>query len=207
MLHGIYAISDTTLTPYSSLASMLKDAIKGGISLFQLRDKTTPDSKLASLCEPLIEMCKAHNVIFVLNDRIELAKAIKSPALHIGKKDDDTPYTKEELKQIRAQYSGILGVSCYGDFNLAQNAALIGADYVAFGACFQSSTKPNAKTINLDIFTQAQTLGIPLCAIGGIQKDNIKQIKGAQMVACISSIWQGEITKNVQELLENFKQG
>lgn len=82
-----------------------------------------------------------------------------------------------------------------------------GADYIAFGACFKSLTKPSAKTISLEIFTQAKKLNLPMCAIGGITKDNIAQIKNAQMAACISSIWQGNIKKNVQELLENFKQG
>ncbi|MBX7490316.1 thiamine phosphate synthase [Helicobacter turcicus] len=207
MLHGIYAISDTTLTPYSALENMLECAIRGGIALFQLRDKNTPDSTLAPLCAHLMKLCDAHNVIFVLNDRIELAKTLKSPALHIGKKEDGTPYNKDELTQIRLNYHGILGVSCYGDFNLAQNAALVGADYIAFGACFHSPTKPNAKTIPLNIFTRAKNLGLPMCAIGGIQKDNIAQIKDAQMVACISSIWQGDIKKNVQELLHRFKQG
>lgn len=206
MLYGIYAISDTNLTPYSTLTAMLEDAIEGGISLFQLRDKDTPDSTLESLCLPLMEICKARNVTFVLNDRISLAKAINAPALHIGKQEDDTPYSLDALKNIRSQFHGILGVSCYGDLNLAQNAKRAGADYIAFGSCFHSLTKPSAKTISLEIFAQAKTLKLPMCAIGGIQKDNISQIQNIQMAACVRSIWEGNITKNVQDLLAAFRQ-
>lgn len=207
MLKGIYAISDTNLTLNITLQSALLEAIKGGISLFQLRDKTSSDTQISSLCIEIAQICKAYNITFVLNDRIDLAISLQTQGLHIGKKHDETPYSFEELKQIRSKFRGILGVSCYGDLTLAHNAALIGADYIAFGACFKSFTKPNAKTIPLDIFTQAKKLNLPMCAIGGITKDNIAQIKNAQMAACISSIWQGNIKKNVQELLENFKQG
>ncbi|MCI5968421.1 thiamine phosphate synthase [Helicobacter sp.] len=205
MLCGIYAISDTTLTPYPTLENALIQAIKGGITLFQLRDKNTQDSALASLCTPLMQLCQKHNISFLLNDRIDLAISLQAQGLHIGKKEDNTPYSKDELKKIRSKFNGILGVSCYGDLNLAKNAALAGADYIAFGACFPSHTKPNAKTISLDIFTQAQSLGLPICAIGGIQKDNIARIKDAQMVACIRSIWQGDITQNVKNLMQAWR--
>ncbi|WDL70508.1 thiamine phosphate synthase [Helicobacter winghamensis] len=207
MLHGIYAISDTRLTPYHALKDMLKQAIRGGIALFQLRDKNTPDSTLAPLCLPLMDLCHLHQIPFILNDRIELAISLQTQGLHIGKKQDNTPYNLDELRQIRTKFQGILGISCYGDLTLAKNAKLIGADYIAFGSCFKSTTKPSAKTIPLNIFTQATPLNIPMCAIGGIQKDNIAQLKNAQMAACISSIWQNDIPSNVKELLKNFKQG
>ncbi|WP_299547565.1 thiamine phosphate synthase [uncultured Helicobacter sp.] len=207
MLYGIYAISDTKLTPYPLLKDMLKQAIAGGITLFQLRDKNTPDSALKPLCLSLMEITQTHNIPFILNDRIELAISLQTQGLHIGKKQDDTPYSLKELQQIRAEFNGILGVSCYGDLNLAKNAKLANADYIAFGACFKSPTKPNAKIISLEIFTQARALNLPMCAIGGIQQDNIAKLKQAQMAACISSIWQGDIIKNAQQLLNNFTQG
>ena len=154
-----------------------------------------------------MELCQTHDIPFILNDRIELAISLKTQGLHVGKKQDDAPYSLEELKQIRSSFNGILGVSCYGDLNLARNAKLAKVDYIAFGSCFNSPTKPNAKTIPLDIFTQAKHLEIPMCAIGGIQKENITQIQNVQMAACISSIWQGNVKRNTQELSKKFKQG
>lgn len=202
MLSGIYAISDTTLTP--NVTQALKIAIKGGISLFQLRDKTNTDVKLAPLCESLQKICKESGVTFVLNDRIELANSLQIEALHIGKKDDIAPYSLRELEQIRKNYDGILGISCYGDLNLAQNALRIGADYIALGACFTSRTKPNAQTIDLNLFKEARRLGIPLCAIGGIDATNIHLLKETDMVACVRSIWEGDIIQNIKELKEKW---
>lgn len=202
MLSGIYAISDATLTP--NVTQALKTAIEGGISLFQLRDKTNTDAKLAPLCENLQRICKESNVTFVLNDRIELAKSLQTEALHIGKKNDIAPYSLQELEQIRKDYRGILGVSCYGDLNLAQNALHIGADYIALGACFASRTKPNAQTIALNLLKEARQLGIPLCAIGGINTTNIHLLKEADMVACVRSIWEGDIIQNIKTLKEKW---
>ncbi|WP_304421957.1 thiamine phosphate synthase, partial [Helicobacter rodentium] len=73
MLRGIYAISDTTLTPKDKLEQSLQAAIKGGIALFQLRDKESSDEEIATLCHQLGQICQESNVIFVLNDRVELA--------------------------------------------------------------------------------------------------------------------------------------
>ena len=206
MLKGIYAISDTLLTPKDKLEQSLQAAIKGGIALFQLRDKESCDEQVAELCPKLEQICKDSTVVFVLNDRVELAINLKVGALHIGKKADDTPYTLEELRQIRADYRGILGVSCYGSLELAKAATEAGADYVAFGACFCSPTKPQAKRIDLNLFKQFSMLSdsVPTCAIGGINAQNIAQLREAQIVACISSIWRGNIVQNVQNLIKNW---
>ena len=202
-LKGIYAISDEVLTPYNTIKSQLQEAINGGISIFQFRDKSAKDEEIESLCEELQEICKKNKVLFVLNDRVNLAIKINAQALHLGKREDNEPYTKEELLRVRKKYHGILGISCYDSENLAQNAKQIGADYVAFGSCFLSAIKPNAKRVNLSLFTQ--DFKLPKCAIGGINKDNIKELKNADMVACISSIWQGDIKKNVENLRKMWK--
>lgn len=206
MLEGIYAISDTFLTPKNKIEQSLQLAIKGGIRIFQLRDKESQDEEMIMLCRKLEQICKENNVVFVLNDRVELAIYLDIEALHIGKKLDNTPYSLEELQQIRSNYRGILGVSCYGDLKLAQNAKEVGADYVAFGSCFNSPTKPQAKRINLNLFESFNAIPnpIPTCAIGGINAENISQLKSAQMVACITSIWRGDIERNVKNLIKNW---
>lgn len=203
MLRGIYAISDTTLTPKNRLEQSLQAAIKGGIALFQLRDKESSDEEIATLCHQLGRICQESNVVFVLNDRVELAIQLNVQALHIGKKENDMPYSLEELCQIRSCYRGILGVSCYGDLKLAEAAKEAKADYVAFGACFPSSTKPQAQRIDIKIFESFNAT--PTCAIGGINVKNIGLLKHAQMVACVRSIWLGDIEQNVQRLIQNWQ--
>ncbi|WP_297809570.1 thiamine phosphate synthase [uncultured Helicobacter sp.] len=207
MLRGIYAISDKDLTPKDKLEKSLQAAIKGGIKLFQLRDKKSNEEEIAELCYKLEPLCKDSNVIFVLNDRIELAITLNVQALHIGKKEDGTLYSLEELRQIRSHYNGILGVSCYGSLELAKVAKEVGVDYVAFGTCFPSLIKPQAKRIDLSLFESfnATPYSLPACAIGGINAKNVAQLKHAQMIACISNIWQGDIVQNIQNLAKNWQ--
>lgn len=203
-LEGIYAISDENLTPYGEIFTMLQKAIVGGISIFQFRDKSHKDSEIESLVVELGDFCRQNGVLFVLNDRVELAMRIKAEGLHIGKKEEVRPYTLEELSAIRRDFGGILGVSCYGDLHLAQNAKNIGADYIAFGACFASPTKTEAKVIELDLFQKIS--GIKKCAIGGITPQNIHLLQNADMAACISGIWQGDICQNVRNLKQKWKE-
>lgn len=203
MLQGIYAISDEILTPYQEIFAMLQKAIEGGISIFQFRDKSHQDNQIESLVAELMDYCEQEQILFVLNDRIELAMKLQTKGLHIGKKQEVHPYSLEELYMIRKSYGGILGVSCYGDLQLAQNAKEIGADYIAFGSCFASPTKTQAKVISLDLFQKIQ--GIKKCAIGGINQQNIHQLQNVDMVACISSIWKGDIIKNIDNLKRNWK--
>lgn len=123
--------------------------------------------------------------------------------MHIGKKEDDSPYTQAELKEIRQNFKGILGVSCYGSLELANQAKMLKADYIAFGACFASNIKPNAKKIPLDLFRQIE--GIPRCAIGGINAQNVKCLENVEMVACISGIWVGDIRDNISNIYKNWR--
>ncbi|CAM2864811.1 thiamine phosphate synthase [Helicobacter burdigaliensis] len=202
MLKGIYAISDDRLIPYSKIFASLEEAIKAGISIFQLRDKVSKDIEIKNLVLELEDFCKETGVQFILNDRIDLAIRLKVSGLHIGKKENEELYSKEELRKIRQEFLGILGISCYDSLETAKRAYEIGADYVAFGACFSSSTKPHAKKLDLEIFSKFEAL--PKCAIGGINAQNVSQIKNAQMIACIQGIWEGNITQNIKALKQNF---
>lgn len=203
MLEGIYVISDEKLTPYQKIFEMLELAIRGGISIFQLRDKTHKDNEIKQLCIELMDYCGKNNVLFVLNDRVELACEIKSKGLHIGKKDEIESYSVQELRGIRKDFCGVLGISCYGDLQLAQNAKEMRADYIAFGACFASPTKTQAKVIPLDLFQKVTD--IKKCAIGGITPSNIHYLTKADMIACISSVWNGDIVQNIYNLKRNWK--
>ncbi|BCZ17755.1 thiamine-phosphate synthase [Helicobacter sp. NHP19-003] len=193
-LRGVYAISDEVLSPYDKLPNLLEHAIQGGVRLFQLRDKTRSDGDLLPLAKDLAKICAKEGVGFIINDRLELALECQAYGLHLGR--EDTP-----LKEARKHFKGVIGVSCYGDLDRAKEAQSLGADYVAFGACFASPTKPKAPTIAKEVFTQARAcLNLPLCAIGGLTPSNISTLPPLDMCAVISSLWLGDITQNVKAL-------
>lgn len=191
-LTGLYIITDDELTPNKTVLKMVENALIGGANVVQLRDKISNDDQLIKKALDLQKLCKKHNTLFVLNDRVDIAIEFNLQGLHIGSDDYD------DLSGIRKNYKGILGVSCYGDIDLAVKAEEQGADYVAFGACFASSTKPNAPTIDLEIIKKAKEhLSIPICAIGGITTENMNKLMcyKPDMVAVISDIWKNEDIK------------
>ena len=182
-LQGIYAISDESLTPYAILPKCVESALKAGVRIFQLRDKSHSDAWLYPIAKELLGLCERYGALFVLNDRLELALRLNAPALHIGRDDG-------EFARVRERFGGILGASSYGDLHRAKILESLGADYVAFGAFFPSATKPNATPAPIEILPQAkQELCIPICAIGGISTHNIHLLKNADIHAVISSLW------------------
>lgn len=166
--------------------------------IFQLRDKTHSDSWLYPKAIELMKLCERYNALFVLNDRLSLALQLNVPALHLGKNDG-------EIMQAREHFKGILGSSSYGDISRAYSLQNLGVDYVAFGAFFSSSTKPNAPLAPIDILESASSmLHIPICAIGGISNENINMLKNAHMHAVISSIWNRDTTKTISQQLDSI---
>lgn len=213
-LRGLYAISDELLTPYEYLEQALENILRAGVKIFQLRDKSHSDEWLYPYARRMIEICERYDALFVLNDRLDLAIKLNAHALHLGKDDIAFQIAREKFK-------GILGASSYGDIKQAQVLQYMGADYVAFGACFPSSTKPHAPCITLDILETAKSnLAIPICAIGGITPYNISLLQVADMYAIINSLWssmglklKGEedlelwfehIAKNIKNLQESI---
>lgn len=121
MLKGIYAISDTLLTPKDKLEQSLQAAIQGGIALFQLRDKESCDEEIAELCPKLERICKDSNVVFVLNDRVELAINLKVEALHIGKSRRHALYLRG-IKANSRRLSWNLGCFVLWEFGISQSS-------------------------------------------------------------------------------------
>ena len=197
----LYAISDYHLTPYDKIEAMLKEAIYGGIKMFQLRDKYSRDEDIIDICVNLSEICTQNKVAFIINDRINLALELQKRevpcGLHLGIEDEDIPFAK-----LRKDFKGIIGVSCYGDINRAINYEVQGADYVAFGSIFKSPTKLNSAVVGCEILRKARkSLRTRICAIGGINDENITQIRSADIVALVSAIWNGNVYKNVEKLV------
>ncbi len=198
-LNGLYVITDDKLTPKETVLFQIEKALIGGATIVQLRDKISSDEEIENLTLKLQELCRKYNALFVLNDRVELAIKLQCDGLHIGRSDH------HRVEEIRKEYKGVLGISCYGDLILAKSMEEKNVDYVAFGAFFASSTKPNAAVVNKEVIAKAkEELSIPVCVIGGITSDNVKELieKGTDMVAVISDIWQSE---NIEEKCKSFK--
>ncbi|WP_343286671.1 thiamine phosphate synthase [Helicobacter sp. 11S02596-1] len=199
-MQGLYGISDEILTPYERIFELLESAIKGGLKIFQLRDKTHTDKEILDLAIALADFCSQNGVLFVINDRIDLAIESGAGGLHIGREDC-------ALNEAKIRFKGKIGISCYDSLELAYKAQEDGADYVAFGAVFDSKTKPNAKKVSLDTIKKAkQTLKIPICAIGGIDTNNIHLLKDVEMVAVIGGLWKGNVARNARMMMEHWKE-
>lgn len=200
-LKGLYAITDGTLTPYEYVDRYVTKAILGGARIVQLRDKQLSDEELYPVAQKIKKVCKQKGALFLIDDRVTLAKAVGADGVHIG--GDDTPLglAREILGRKK-----IIGVSCYGDIMRAKEAALGGANYVAFGSFFTSKTKPHSKVVDKSVLREAKKLNIPICAIGGIDASNARELisYGADMLSVISALWSGDVLKNAAELSEAF---
>lgn len=195
-LKGLYAITDTALTPDHTVYDQVKEALESGVRIIQYRNKIDDDASIKEVCESLQRLCREYGAIFIIDDRPELAQAIKADGLHIGKDD-------MSLEEARSRFDGLIGVSCYGSIKKAKEAQMEGADYVAFGSFFASPTKPHSGIVKLSVLQKAkETLDIPVCAIGGINKDNIGDIAAyhPDMISVVSAAFDGNITQNITQL-------
>lgn len=196
-LMGLYGITDTTLTPYDRVIDMAKEAIDGGMKILQLRDKSSSDDELFDIAKELLALCRASNVLFIVDDRLELLKRLDADGIHVGKDD-------RHIREFRDEIKGkIIGVSCYGDIDRALEMEREGASYVAFGSFFVSPTKPKAGIVEQKVIKEAKSkLKIPICAIGGLSVENSKDIVeyGADMLAIVNDLWSApSISKRAEE--------
>lgn len=188
-INGLYAITPD-LENTDVLCKMVEASILGGAQVIQYRNKVAKQPQLISQARALLAICRQYQTLFIINDHVKLCLALDADGVHIGGDDGDIAATKKCIGTDK-----ILGVSCYGDFARAQVAAKLGADYVAFGACFTSNTKPNAPRAELNLFTQAKTLSVPSVAIGGITLENVGSVvsAGADAVAVIGELFNRDI--------------
>jgi len=201
-IKGLYAITpDTSNT--SHLLTMVEAALQGGISILQYRNKQADHKLQTKQARALLPLCRQYHVPLIINDSVKLCLTLDADGVHLGADDGD-------LMEVRARIGKdkILGASCYNRFDLAISAQQVGVDYIAFGACFASSTKPNAPVADLALFAQArEKLAIPSVAIGGITTENAQQIiqAGASAIAVINALFAAEdIKKKAQQFSALF---
>jgi thiamine-phosphate pyrophosphorylase len=186
-LRGLYAITDEKLIPESAFTIAIEQALSGGATIIQYRDKSANTGKRLEQATALRTLCTAYNARLIINDDIDLAKTVAADGVHLG--EDDVSI---EQARLVLGHDAIIGISCYNQIKPALDAQSAGADYVAFGAIFSSPTKPSARQASCELITSAKAqLDIPVCAIGGIEKSNVKSVidAGADMAAVISGLF------------------
>ena len=194
---GLYAITPD-LEDTARLCQMVEASILGGASVVQYRNKVANEALRFAQASALLPICRQHQIPLIINDHLDLFLALGADGLHIGGADGDISAIKQRIGEHK-----ILGVSCYTDFANAEKAEKAGADYVAFGACFPSNTKPHAPRAELTLFAQAKALSIPCVAIGGITLDNADSVikAGASAIAVIGELFNRDLeeTKTVAQ--------
>ena len=186
-MRGLYAITDSRLTPGNALITAVGAALRGGARAIQYRDKHSDRPHRLRTARTLLTLCDDADALLIINDDVELAAAVGAHGVHLGRHDPDIVTARSRLG-TRA----IIGASCYNELDRARQAAAEGADYVAFGRFFPSRTKPDAIAAPMELLTEARAaLDLPLVAIGGITPDNGARLiaAGADMLAVIHAVF------------------
>jgi thiamine-phosphate pyrophosphorylase len=184
---GLYVIADTSLIPGDRLAEVVEQAIRGGARLVQYRDKGTDADRRRQQAQKLATLCRRYRVPFLVNDDIELAAAVGADGVHLGREDESVAEARRSLGS-----EALVGVSCYNDIARARDAQAAGADYIAFGSFFPSSTKPEAVRADTALLQEAHgLLSLPVVAIGGITPENGAELiaAGADALAVITGVF------------------
>ena len=169
----------------------LKAALEPGLAAaFQLRVKDLGEHELARLAEPLQRICADAEVAFIVNDSVSLAKRLGADGVHLGQSDGD-------IREARALLgpSAQIGKTCHDSRHLAMEAGEAGADYVAFGAFYPTTTKPSDYRPKPSILSWWSTVfEVPCVAIGGITPDNARPLveAGADFIAVCQAVWGNE---------------
>lgn len=201
-LRGLYAITDSALAD-GDIIRQVEQAIAGGARIVQYRDKGGDGERRLHEAGQLLALCRARDVLLIINDDVALAATIGAHGVHLGR-DDPALATARALLGPEA----IIGVSCYNRFELAVEAKAAGADYVAFGSFFQSGTKPQAVRADPELLARARReLGLPTVAIGGISPENGRALirAGADMLAVIRGLFaQPDISRAARAYADLF---
>ena len=180
---------------------------EGLVTAFQFRVKGVDQHEAARLAEPLQAICAAHDVAFIVNDSVPLAKRIGADGVHLGQDDGDPKEAREVLGR-EAQ----IGVTCHASRHLAMEAGEAGADYVAFGAFFDSTTKDkgDAERPTPDLIEWwAKLFEIPVVAIGGITPENCGPLiaAGADFLAVSGAVWSGDEVAAIKAFAKAIGEG
>ena len=200
----LYAVTDSSWLNGRSLAQDVEDVLKAGATFIQLREKNADYDQMLKLAKEIKALTDKYHVPFVIDDNIDVAVAVDADGVHVGQSDTEAKKAREILGENK-----IVGVSA-GNLKEAIEAEKNGADYIGIGAMFPTDTKKDHTDITFEQAKEiTEAVNIPVVAIGGINKNNILQLKGTGVdgVAVISAIFaQDDRYKAAKELLELSKE-
>jgi thiamine-phosphate pyrophosphorylase len=184
-ISGLYVILDRQFLAGKDELDIAGQIIDGGAKVIQLRDKQSKRGELLLVAQKLRELCSQADVLFIINDYLDLAMAADADGLHIGQEDLPLPVVRRELPIDKVVGCSVTTLS------QATKAQTEGADYIAVGSIFPTTTKKEAIVVGVDILKELKrTASIPLVAIGGINQNNVGEVvaAGADAVAMISAV-------------------
>lgn len=200
----LYAVTERSLIGRRSLYEQVEEALKGGVTIVQMREKELPEEQFIEEACMIRELCHQYGVPLIINDNVNVALKSGADGVHVG--IDDEPVS-EIRKRVPQDF--IIGATCKTTVQ-AKAAENDGADYMGVGAVFPSPTKENAKRITVSQLKDiCSAVSIPAVAIGGINMDNVTELKGGGMagIAVVSAIFAADdICKTTAELKKKAKE-
>lgn len=199
----LYAVTDRAWTGKQSLYEQVEEALKGGITCLQLREKNLSDEEFLKEAIQIKALCNKYKVPFFINDNVEVAIKCGADGIHVGQ-DDMAAGRVRELVGDKM----MIGVSAHS-VKEAVEAVKNGADCLGVGAIFSTSTKKDASVLDLSVVSDiCKAVSVPVVAIGGIKKNNISKLKGTGVdgVALVSAIFAADDIKAECEELRKLSE-
>ena len=197
--YTLYLVTDRGLLQGRSLEKAVEEAILGGVTLVQLREKDIDTRDFYNIALKIKAITSKYNVPLIINDRGDIALAVDADGVHIGQSDMEAKIVRKLIGEEK-----IIGVSAR-NLDEAMEAEKQGADYLGVGAIFGTTTKKDAKNVSIEELKRIKsTVSIPVVAIGGISKENVSLLKdtGIEGISVISAILAEE---NIKEASKNLK--
>lgn len=195
----LYAVTDRCWTERTTLYEQIEQALQGGVTCVQLREKNMDEQTFIKEAMEIRELCHAYHVPLIINDRVEVALKAGADGIHVGQDD----LSVEQVRKLVGN-DMIIGVSAHNP-DEAMEAVKGGADYLGTGAVFGSTTKNNVTTLSYDTLKAITAcVDVPIVAIGGINETNIEKLKGSGVdgVAVVSAIF---AAKDIRKQCEKLK--
>jgi thiamine-phosphate pyrophosphorylase len=195
----LYLVLDREVCDYGRLWEVLKEAAASGVDVIQLRDKIGSGRQVLEFATQAVKFLK-HRVLFIVNDRVDLALASGADGVHVGQEDMPIKVVRKLMGN-----KAIIGSSCQS-LAQAQAAQKQGADYIGFGSVFKTLTKPDRQPMDLQVLKQTvNKIKIPVFAIGGINLENVGQLSraGIKKIAVTRAIClSDDVAKTVKQFRE-----
>lgn len=199
---ALYAVTDGRWAVNRTLPEQVEEAILGGATMIQLREKELDYEAFREEARVIQGICKKYGVPFIVNDNVELARELEADGVHVGQSD----LAALEARKILGE-DKIIGVTAK-TVEQAKAAEAAGADYLGSGAVFGTSTKSDAKPMELSLLKEiTASVSIPVVAIGGIDESNAHRLKGTGIagMAVVSGIFAKEDCKKAAEFLRSVE--